>query len=164
MSTNSAIFSCEEIGRRCVTFSLGFGPKLIGKKVGETQYQIAAVPLGGFVKLIGEDPEEEVKEEDRPLVLFCQPIWKRALIIGAGPFFNFFLACSSSSLSLQPLLAFLTPSLSPEDGGISPGLPAEKAGLKKGRCRSFHRWGGHLNMGRHFKNHPKEQGKELSMK
>jgi len=52
------------LGVGVLTFSLGFGPRLMGRKVGETQYQIAAVPLGGFVKLIGENPEEEVKEED----------------------------------------------------------------------------------------------------
>ena len=60
--------------------------------MGETQYQISAVPLGGFVKLIGENPEEEVKEEDLSRSFSAQPIWKRTLIISAGPFFNFFLA------------------------------------------------------------------------
>jgi regulator of sigma E protease len=55
----------KKLGVGVITFSLGFGRKLIGRKFGETQYQIAAVPLGGFVKLIGENSEEEVKEEDR---------------------------------------------------------------------------------------------------
>jgi regulator of sigma E protease len=73
-----------------LTFSLGFGPRLIGRKIGETQYQVAAVPLGGFVKLIGESPDGEVKEEDRHRAFSTQPIWKRSLIISAGPFFNFF--------------------------------------------------------------------------
>ena len=82
----------KKLGVGVLTFSLGFGPKLIGRKIGETQYQISAVPLGGYVKLIGENPEEEVKEEDRHGSFSLQPIWKRALIISAGPFFNFFLA------------------------------------------------------------------------
>ncbi|MBM4341147.1 MAG: site-2 protease family protein, partial [Deltaproteobacteria bacterium] len=82
----------KKLGVGVLTFSLGFGPKIIGKKIGETQYQIAAVPLGGFVKLIGENPEEEVKEELLNRSFSNQPVWKRALIIGAGPFFNFFLA------------------------------------------------------------------------
>ena len=55
----------KKLGVGVLTFSLGFGPKLIGRKFGETQYQISVFPLGGFVKLIGENPEEEVKEEDR---------------------------------------------------------------------------------------------------
>ena len=55
----------KRLGIGVITFSLGFGPKLIGRRMGETQYQIAAVPLGGFVKLIGENPEEEVKEEKK---------------------------------------------------------------------------------------------------
>ena len=41
-------------------FSMGFGPKILGKKIGETEYQISAIPLGGYVKIIGENPEEEV--------------------------------------------------------------------------------------------------------
>ncbi len=54
----------KRLGIGVLTFSLGFGPKLIGRKFGETQYQISVFPLGGFVKLVGENPEEEVKEED----------------------------------------------------------------------------------------------------
>ena len=66
----------KRLGIGVITFSLGFGPKLIGRRMGETQYQIAAVPLGGFVKLIGENPEEEVKEEDRGRSFSSAPIWK----------------------------------------------------------------------------------------
>ena len=75
----------KKLGVGVITFSLGFGPKLIGKKIGETQYQISAIPLGGYVKLIGEDRGEEVKEEDRTRSFSSQPIWKRTLIIFAGP-------------------------------------------------------------------------------
>ncbi len=111
-----------------LTFSLGFGPKLIGRKIGETQYQISAVPLGGFVKLIGENPEEEVKEEDRYRSFSAQPIWKRSLIIIAGPLFNFFLAV----VLFSTINLFGTPFFPSKIGEVSPGLPAEKAGLKKG--------------------------------
>ncbi|MDI7260262.1 MAG: RIP metalloprotease RseP [Thermodesulfobacteriota bacterium] len=111
-----------------LTFSLGFGPKIFGRKIGETQYQIAAVPLGGFVKLIGENPEEKVGEEDLSRSFSNQPIWKRALIIGAGPFFNFFLAVALfSTINL-----FGIPYAPPKVGEVNPGLPAEMAGLKKG--------------------------------
>ena len=118
----------KRLGVGVLTFSLGFGRKLIGKKIGETQYQISAVPLGGFVKLIGENPEEEVKEEDRERSFSAQRIWKRALIVAAGPFFNFFLAAALFSL----VNLFGIPFFPAKIGELSPGLPAEQAGLKKG--------------------------------
>jgi len=118
----------KKLGVGVLTFSLGFGPKLIGRKIGETQYQVSIVPLGGFVKLIGENPEEEVKEEDRHRSFSVQPIWKRAMIISAGPFFNFFLAI----LLFSTINFFGIPSIPPTIGGVSPDLPGEKAGLKKG--------------------------------
>jgi regulator of sigma E protease len=118
----------KRLGVGVLTFSLGFGPKLIGRKIGETQYQISAFPLGGFVKLIGENPEEEVKEEDRAHSFSVQPIWKRTLIVSAGPFFNFFLATALfSTINL-----FGIPFYPSKIGEVSPGLPAERAGLKKG--------------------------------
>ena len=120
----------KKLGIGVLTFSLGFGPKLIGRKFGETQYQISVFPLGGFVKLVGENPEEEVKEEDRCRSFSFAPIWKRALIIGSGPFFNFFLAILIFSL----INIFVGIPLLPSSriGEVSPGLPAESGGLKKG--------------------------------
>lgn len=118
----------KRLGVGVLTFSLGFGPKLIGKKIGETQYQISAFPLGGFVKLIGENPEEPVKEEDFPRSFSNQPIWKRAFIISAGSFFNFFLAV----VLFSTINLFGIPFLTAKVGGLSPGFPAEKAGFKKG--------------------------------
>jgi regulator of sigma E protease len=113
-----------------LTFSLGFGPKILWKKKGETQYQISAVPLGGYVKLIGENPEEEVKEEDRSRSFSFQPIWKRTLIISAGPFFNFFLA--ALLFTLVNLLVGIPSSPIPKIGDVTAGFPAQEAGLRKG--------------------------------
>ena len=73
-------------------FSLGFGPKIIGKKIGETEYVLSLIPLGGFVKLLGESGNEELSPEDEKRSFFKQARWKRMLIILAGPVFNFFLA------------------------------------------------------------------------
>jgi regulator of sigma E protease len=118
----------KRLGVGVLTFSLGFGRKLISRKFGETEYRVSAVPLGGYVKLIGENPEEEVKDEDRSRSFSAQPIWKRALIVSAGPFFNFFLAAVLFfAVNLSGIPYF--PS---KIGELSPGLPAEKAGLKKG--------------------------------
>jgi len=118
----------KKLGVKILKFSLGFGPKLIGKKIGETEYQIAVFPLGGFVKPLGEDPHEEVKTEEYHRSFWAQPIWKRALIIGAGPFFNFFLAV----VLFSTINLFGIPYYPPKIGEVSPGLPAEEAGLKKG--------------------------------
>ena len=73
-------------------FSLGFGPKIIGKKIGETEYVLSWIPLGGFVKLLGESGNEELSPEDEKRSFFKQARWKRMLIILAGPVFNFLLA------------------------------------------------------------------------
>ena len=122
----------KKMGVKVLKFSLGFGPKLIGKKVGETEYQIAVFPLGGFVKPLGENPNEEVKAEEHHRSFWAQPVWKRALIISAGPFFNFFLAAGLfSSVNLIAGIPSL-PTVAPRVEEVIPGYPAETAGLKEG--------------------------------
>jgi len=122
----------KKLGVAVLKFSLGFGPKLFGKKIGETEYQVAVFPLGGFVKPLGEDPQEEVKEEDRHRSLWAQPVWKRALIIGAGPFFNFFLA--ALFFSIVNLISGIpsVPTIPPRIEEVTPNFPADLAGLRKG--------------------------------
>lgn len=73
-------------------FSLGFGPKLIGFKRGETEYLISALPLGGYVKMIGENPDEEVKEEEKNKSFASKTVSSRASIVFAGPVMNLVLA------------------------------------------------------------------------
>ncbi len=73
-------------------FSLGFGPKIVGKKIGKTEYVLSLIPLGGYVKLLGETDNEKLSEEDEKMSFSKQPVWKRILIVFAGPFFNFILA------------------------------------------------------------------------
>jgi len=122
----------KKMGVKVLQFSLGFGPKLIGKKVGETEYQIAVFPLGGFVKPLGEDPNEEVKAEEYPRSFWAQPVWKRALIIAAGPFFNFFLAVALySAINIFAGVPSIQP-IPPRIDEVTSGSPAEQAGLKKG--------------------------------
>lgn len=77
-------------GIRVDKFSLGFPPTLFSKKWGETEYAIGFIPLGGYVKMAGENPDEEAKGE--PWEFMSKPIWKRFLVIFAGPFMNFVLA------------------------------------------------------------------------
>lgn len=80
------------LGVRVLKFSLGFGPKLVGRKNRGTEYLVSLIPLGGYVKMLGENQNEEIKEKEKPFAYNCQPIWKRFLILAAGPLFNMLLA------------------------------------------------------------------------
>jgi regulator of sigma E protease len=71
-------------------FSLGFGPALWRRTWGETEYRLSAIPLGGYVKMYGEQPDEEVLEPERSFQ--HQSVWKRIPIVAAGPGFNFIFA------------------------------------------------------------------------
>jgi regulator of sigma E protease len=73
-------------------FSLGFGPRIIGKKVGETEYLLSLIPLGGYVKLLGESEDDVLSAEDQARSFLVQPVWKRMMIVATGPIFNFLLA------------------------------------------------------------------------
>jgi len=123
----------KRLGVGVITFSFGFGPKLIGRKVGETEYQICAIPFGGFVKPIGEDPKEEIKEEDRARSFLAQSKWKRLSIVIAGPFFNFLLGVVIFFF-VNPFAISPAPSapVPPVVAEITAGYPAEASGLKKG--------------------------------
>ena len=62
----------KTFGVKVLKFSLGFGPKLIGKKRGETEYLISTIPLGGYVKMLGEDPESEIPDEYKGYWVFME--------------------------------------------------------------------------------------------
>ena len=80
------------VGMRVEKFSLFFGPPLWKIQRGETQYQVASIPLGGFVKITGMNPEEELEPEIRARSYSGSPVWKRIFVISAGPFVNFLIA------------------------------------------------------------------------
>ncbi len=73
---------------KVLKFSLGFGPKIIGKRIGETEYLLSAIPLGGYVKMLGEEPDEEVENLDKARSYSNQSVPKRISIVFAGPIFN----------------------------------------------------------------------------
>ncbi|MFC1611248.1 RIP metalloprotease RseP [Myxococcota bacterium] len=77
---------------KVLRFSFGFGPKLLGFERGETEYRISALPLGGYVKMVGELPGSEIPPEDLPRAFSSKSLWQRSLIVIAGPAFNFALA------------------------------------------------------------------------
>ena len=112
-----------------LTFSVGFGPKLWVKKKGETEYALSAFPLGGYVKMVGEDPDEEVQPADIAKSFSHKTLWQRIAIVAAGPGFNLLLAV----LLLMIVFVFYgVPVLSTQVGAVEAGSPAERAGLAKG--------------------------------
>jgi regulator of sigma E protease len=116
------------MGVRVLKFSLGFGPKLIGKKYGDTEYLISAVPLGGYVKMLGETSEEQLGDEEKQFAYNYQKVWKRLVIVVSGPLFNIIFAVAIFFFSFLNGL----PVMVPEIGSTMPDTPAAKAGLLKG--------------------------------
>ena len=117
------------VGVRVLRFSLGFGPKLVGFKRGHTEYCLSAIPLGGYVKLLGENPGEELTPEEIPYSFSHRPLKDRALIVLAGPLANFVLAWIFFALvfTFQGKPVYL-----PQIGKVLPDSPAAQAGLKPG--------------------------------
>ncbi len=120
---------------KVLKFSLGFGPKVLGKKIGETEYMISAVPLGGYVKMLGEDAEEELAEEEKERAFNHQKLSKRALIVLAGPVFNIILTYVIYTMILAVNLPVNIPNLSslmPVVDEVVKDSPAQKVGMKGG--------------------------------
>jgi regulator of sigma E protease len=116
------------MGVRVLKFSLGFGPKLIGKQYGDTEYRISAIPLGGYVKMLGETTEDELSEEEKPFAYNHQDVWKRFVIVFSGPLFNILFAVIIFFFVFVKGL----PVLVPEVGEVMPDTPAARAGLMEG--------------------------------
>jgi regulator of sigma E protease len=111
-----------------LTFSVGFGPKLWVKKKGETEYALSAFPLGGYVKMVGEDPDDQVNPADIERSFAHKSLLKRMAIVAAGPGFNLLLAVF---LLMIVFVFYGVPVLSTQVGGVEPGSPAERAGIRK---------------------------------
>jgi regulator of sigma E protease len=113
---------------KVLKFSLGFGPRILGKKYGETEYLLSAVPLGGYVKMLGEEQGDEITDEERARAFNFQSVWKRILIVLSGPVFNIlFAACVFSLIAVAGV-----PVPNPDIGKVAEGSPASKAGLMTG--------------------------------
>jgi len=85
-------FAAKAVGMRVERFSLFFPPLVARYKRGETEYAIGSVPLGGYVKITGMNPAEDIPPEHAHRAYFRQPVWKRIVVIGAGPLVNIVLA------------------------------------------------------------------------
>ena len=113
------------------TFSVGFGPRLIGFRKGDTDYRLSAFPLGGYVKMAGETPMDAITGEAYEFL--SKPKWQRFLVAAAGPAMNMILAVGL----IMGLYVYGTDV--PEFligqaiiNVVEPGSPAEKAGMKPG--------------------------------
>ncbi len=119
---------------RVDTFSIGFPPRAFGKKIGETDYCLSWIPIGGYVKIAGMIDEsmdtEFLKQEPQPWEFRSKPIWQRAVVLSAGVIMNLFLAIIifwgiiyDQGKTIRPVT---------EIGYITPNSPAAKAGLMAG--------------------------------
>ena len=115
---------------RVLKFSLGFGPKIYGRTVGETEYLISAFPLGGYVKMFGENPDEiEGAASDKAASFAHKTVWQRFLIVLAGPLFNLLFSV------LLFFVIFFSVGLPDSHnttrvGQVNPDSPAAAAGLQ----------------------------------
>jgi regulator of sigma E protease len=85
-------WAAKAVGMRVEKFSLFFPPTLFSRKRGETEYAIGAIPAGGYVKISGMNPSEDLPDEVRTRAYYAQPVWKRIVVIAAGPAMNLILA------------------------------------------------------------------------
>jgi len=120
---------CKVFGVGVERFSLGFGPKILSKTVGPTEYCLSAIPLGGYVKMVGEQPGTEIDAEDIDLSFTHKSVVKRVIIVAAGPVFNFLLAI----FIYLGIFTFVGIEFRyPTVGNVTENYPAEAAGLKPG--------------------------------
>lgn len=118
----------KAFGVKVLKFSLGFGPKLLGFRRGETEYRLSLLPLGGYVKMAGDDPTETLAPEDRGRGFLEQRPWRRALIAFAGPAMNLIFPL----VAYFAVFAFQGEAIAPHVGQVMAGMPAAQAGLKPG--------------------------------
>ena len=120
----------KKLGVKVQRFSIGFGPILFARQRGETEYAVSAMPLGGYVKMLGEEDEEEALAEPER-AFSTQPMRRRSAIVFAGPAMNFVFAFLVYLLLFAAVGAEV-PSSEPRVGGVAAGSPAEQGGLQAG--------------------------------
>jgi regulator of sigma E protease len=123
--------AARRLGIRVLVFSLGFGPKLLKVKRGDTEYCISAVPLGGYVKMAGENPDEA--RTGSPDEFLSRTKWERFQVLIMGPVMNIVLAVVVMAVVLaQGAEVPIYQDEPPVVGAVLPGSPAEQAGIQRG--------------------------------
>ncbi|HEV7702554.1 MAG TPA: RIP metalloprotease RseP [Candidatus Paceibacterota bacterium] len=135
-------FSAKKFGIRVDEFGFGFPPKLFGKKIGETEYTVNLLPIGGFVKIFGEDPNEEnTNGPDASRSFIHKAKWKQAIVLFAGVFANFLLAWLLFSVGFMSGMptsvdaqakGYTISDVHLVVVGVAENSPAMQAGLKSG--------------------------------
>jgi len=123
--------AARRVGVRVLKFSLGFGPRLVGFKRGDTEYVISAIPLGGYVKMAGENPDDPRSGRDDEFL--SKTKWQRFQILIMGPLMNLILAVVVTAVVLMngaEVPAFQ--SKPPVVGQVAPSSPALAAGIQRG--------------------------------
>jgi RIP metalloprotease RseP len=118
--------AAKRLGIRVEKFSFGFGPKLFSVTRGDTEYIISAIPLGGYIKMSGDEPGESLT--GKSFEFLSRSVWERFQVIFAGPLLNYVLAFLIFSI----IFMFGNPTLTTEVGSLLKDYPAEKSGLAVG--------------------------------
>lgn len=138
-------FVAKKFGIKVEEFGFGLPPRLIGKKIGETIYSINWLPIGGFVKLYGEDEagagkvskiKNQLRLKNKDRAFFARPWWQKFLVVFAGVFMNFVLATAILSF-LFVAVGSAVPGKDVVISQVVKDSPAETAGIKKGDIVSF---------------------------
>jgi regulator of sigma E protease len=120
----------KAFGVRVLTFSVGFGRRIWGYRRGETEYRVSAIPLGGYVRLGGENPDEVSGD---PREFLNKPRWQRVLVYLAGPAMNVVLAIALfAALFMVGIEVMNLPDMPARIGGVEEGSSAAAAGLQRG--------------------------------
>ena len=114
---------------KVLVFSFGFGKRLFGFRKGDTDYRVSLIPLGGYVRMAGDNPEENTA--GNPEEFLSKPKWQRFLILVAGPAMNVLIAIAFIAI-LAMVGSEEVISSKPVMGAPAPNTPAMKAGLRQG--------------------------------
>ncbi|MCP9954455.1 MULTISPECIES: M50 family metallopeptidase [Actinomadura] len=147
------LLTAKRFGMKATQYFVGFGPTLWSTRRGETEYGVKAIPLGGFVKIVGYTPLEEIDPADRPRAFYRQPAGRRAVVIVAGVVANFVFAFlllmvmamtvgvrepGTVTSTVEEVTPCVPAAMTSDCGGGRPPSPAARAGLRAGdRVVSF---------------------------
>jgi len=125
------LVAAKRLGVKVERFSVGFGPVVGSRLYGETDYALSAIPLGGYVKMLGED-DDAVDPAEVGRSFSAQSLGRRTAIVAAGPIMNLAFALVAYVM-LAAVYGVQVPSTEPVIGTLSEGMPAARAGPRVGR-------------------------------